>query len=86
MNNRVGTCSLCGGDVVGFRGIWMSVCPPPPDKCTSCGAVAASDVIPMFRPGSVQQFRPIISDNQTSGITPPWAQTWCSGEYRTSTS
>lgn len=44
---RVGTCSICGGDVIGVRGAWWSVSPPPPDKCTSCGAVAQSDVIKM---------------------------------------
>ena len=46
--NRVGTCSLCGGDVVGHRGPWWGVVPPPPDRCVKCGAVSASDVIPMF--------------------------------------
>ena len=34
---------------MGDRGAWHSVLPPPPDKCASCGAVAAgqSDVIEM---------------------------------------
>lgn len=44
---RVGSCSICGGDVVGYRGIWMCINPPPPDKCSGCGAVAAGDVIKM---------------------------------------
>ena len=46
---RVGTCSLCGGDVMGFRGVWMATFPPPPDECSSCGAVPAynNDIIPM---------------------------------------
>lgn len=44
---RVGTCSLCGGDVMGVRGPWWSVNPPPPDTCTNCGAVAQNDVIRM---------------------------------------
>lgn len=48
--HRVGTCSLCGGTVVGYRGVWMAIIPPPPDRCTTCRAVAASDVIPMVRP------------------------------------
>lgn len=49
---RVGTCSICGGDVFGVRGAWMSTNPPPPDTCRQCGAVAASDIIPMVpRPG-----------------------------------
>jgi hypothetical protein len=50
MTQRVGTCSLCGGDVMGIRGAWWSVLPPPPDHCSACGAVSAYDVIPMFRP------------------------------------
>lgn len=50
-NQRVGSCSLCGGDVVGFRGVWCATVPPPPDKCSSCGAVAAWDVIKMAKPG-----------------------------------
>lgn len=41
MQQRVGTCSLCGGDVVGYRGAWCSILPPPPDQCTLCGAIAA---------------------------------------------
>jgi len=45
MEQRVGTCSRCGGDVVGHRGAWMSINPPPADRCTSCGGVAQSDVI-----------------------------------------
>lgn len=47
---RVGTCSLCGGDVIGTRGAYWSVLPPPPDMCSRCLAVAQSDVIPMVRP------------------------------------
>lgn len=47
---RVGTCSICGGDVVGYRGAWMSVTPPPPDQCSRCGARRADDVIEMARP------------------------------------
>ena len=51
MNQRVGTCSLCGGDVIGFRGAWWSTVPPGPDKCSRCGAVRAEDVIEMRHPG-----------------------------------
>ena len=50
--HRVGTCSLCGGDVVGFRGAWMSILPPPPDRCSRCGAVARGDVIEMVKAGN----------------------------------
>ena len=49
MNQRVGSCSLCGGDVMGYRGAWYGITPSPPDRCSGCGAVAASDVIQMFR-------------------------------------
>lgn len=50
MRWRVGTCSICGGSVMGYRGAWGSVQPPPPDTCERCGAIAAgqSDVIPMI--------------------------------------
>ena len=45
----VGTCSICGGDVVGVRGAWMSISPPPPDHCVECGAVASRPVIKMVQ-------------------------------------
>ncbi|MHA2063016.1 MAG: hypothetical protein ACXABY_01410 [Candidatus Thorarchaeota archaeon] len=32
---------------MGYRGVWWSTIPPPPDTCTVCGAVAAYDVIQM---------------------------------------
>ena len=47
MMNRIGTCSICGGDVVGVIGIWMSVTPPPPATCSRCGAVERRDIIEM---------------------------------------
>lgn len=50
MQQRIGSCSICGGDVMGVRGAWYSVAPPPPDKCASCGAVSRNDVIPMVPP------------------------------------
>lgn len=53
MEQRVGSCSICGGDVMGYRGVWMAVVPPPPDRCSGCGAVAAADVIQMV-PGPTQ--------------------------------
>jgi len=55
MRQRVGSCSICGGSVEGERGAWYSVNPPPPDRCTSCGATRGDDVIEMRpnpRPGS----------------------------------
>ena len=50
MDIRVGTCSICGGDVFGFRGAWASTSPPPPDRCRNCGAIARKDVIEMWDP------------------------------------
>lgn len=58
MNQRVGTCSICGGNVMGFRGVWMSILPPPSDRCAGCGAVAKGDVIEMVRPRWGQVDRP----------------------------
>lgn len=49
---RVGTCSNCGGTVVGYRGAWMSVNPPPADHCKNCGGLAKSDVIKIHPPVS----------------------------------
>lgn len=44
----IGSCSLCGGDVVGHVGAWYGVIPPPPAVCTQCGArEARQPVIPM---------------------------------------
>lgn len=56
MEQRVGTCSLCGGDVIGFRGAWWATIPPPTDRCSSCGAVRADqdDTIAM-KPQRVQR-------------------------------
>jgi hypothetical protein len=55
MEQSIGSCSLCGGDVVGHVGAWWSVLPPPPARCTSCGARAATGpVIPMV-PASPQR-------------------------------
>lgn len=51
MNVRIGTCSICGGDVFGFTGTWMSITPPPPAKCNQCGATDRSDVIQMHKAG-----------------------------------
>ena len=36
MNNTIGRCSICGGDVV-IPMHWSAVVPPVP-TCTSCGA------------------------------------------------
>lgn len=47
METRIGTCSLCGGDVIAWTGGWLSVCPPDPPRCSRCGARLGSDVIRM---------------------------------------
>ncbi len=49
MFQRIGTCSICGGDVHGHYGAWHGVLPPPPPTCSQCGAVpkGTSDVIEM---------------------------------------
>lgn len=48
MNQCIGSCSICGGRVMGHVGAWWSVNPPPPAQCESCGAVEArTPVIPM---------------------------------------
>lgn len=57
MQQRVGSCSICGGDVMGYRGVWMAITPPPPDRCSRCGAVRSDDVIPMVRPALPVQWQ-----------------------------
>lgn len=47
MRERIGTCSICGGEVIGHRGAWWGVIPPDPDECSGCGAVRAESVIQM---------------------------------------
>ena len=47
---KIGICSLCGGDVVAYEGAWYGVQPPPPPKCTGCGAKKAENVIKMVKP------------------------------------
>lgn len=47
---RIGSCSICGCDVVGWKGSWFGVIPPPPPHCVGCGAKTADDVIKMVKP------------------------------------
>lgn len=36
---RIGRCSICGGDVMAFTGMfYMSTVPPGPPSCSQCGA------------------------------------------------
>lgn len=47
----IGSCSICGGDVVKYMGVWMSILPPPPATCRDCGATESrGPVIPMVSP------------------------------------
>lgn len=51
----IGRCSICGGEVVGHTGAWWATIPPPPAKCSSCGAVEArGPIIPMVPAGRQQ--------------------------------
>jgi hypothetical protein len=49
MEQTIGTCSICGGEVRAYYGVWMSILPPPPPSCANCGARVAihGPVIPM---------------------------------------
>lgn len=38
MNQCIGSCSICGGEVHGHVGAWFATIPPPPAQCVSCGA------------------------------------------------
>lgn len=66
MEQRVGTCSICGGDVMGHRGAWYAVGHPPADHCVSCGARRGDDVIPMT------PHRPLRELFPESRPEPPW--------------
>ena len=66
MQQHVGTCSLCGGKVVGYRGAWHSILPPPPDTCTQCGAVRAEDVIEMQKPAYKQNIHYITGEDTST--------------------
>jgi len=54
MLQKIGVCSLCGGDVMAYTGAWGGTQPPPPPTCSTCKAVSAysrSPVIPMVPKG-----------------------------------
>jgi hypothetical protein len=54
MYTVIGSCSLCGGNVMGFTGPWFGVIPPRA-YCANCGATEATNktVIPMEMPGQI---------------------------------
>lgn len=84
MRTVIGTCSLCGGDVVGHSGVWMATIPPPPARCSSCGATEArKPVIPMrhappprpvryFVQGAPASVTPVDAPTREPGIGPRW--------------
>lgn len=57
---RIGECSICGGDVYGHVGSLLSTVPPPPPTCRKCGAVSAAHdpVIPMRPKRGTQTAKP----------------------------
>lgn len=67
---RIGSCSICGGDVVKDRNI-MLVGPPPPGICRDCGATEdRGPTIPM-KPRVVPQGGDIpreFIDNDESSV------------------
>jgi hypothetical protein len=58
MDQVIGECSQCGGNVAGYVGPWMGVVPPPPPSCQSCGAVSA-------------QHHPVIPTRPRRGVVKP---------------
>lgn len=64
MQGIVGICSICGGEVVGHTGAWMAVVPPPPARCTKCGAVEQRGQVVRMRPATdSDNFKTITTDN-----------------------
>lgn len=58
--DKIGKCSLCGGEVVGDDGAWFGK-PPPPSYCLGCGATSKrtpDNVIPMYRNNSNGKLNP----------------------------
>lgn len=53
---KIGTCSLCGGNVLAYTGPWASVSPPPEPCCASCNAVVADEPVINMRPRNAGRF------------------------------
>ncbi len=66
MMQRIGTCSICGGDVIGEAGPRHCVLPPPPPRCASCGAIAGSDVIYMIPSAPIRRVETIVYNGHSS--------------------
>jgi hypothetical protein len=92
MNQVIGRCSNCGGQVVSWEGPWYSVSPPPPPTCQSCGWVAAwsRPTIPMTPPDGHRYAQPGYKydwytvtcdqrrmDQGATSVTDPWSDNLC---------
>lgn len=68
MMTIIGACSICGGDVIGYQGAWLSILPPPPATCSRCGAREAG------------AHRPVVPMVPTTPVLPiHLPKTWMSG-------
>lgn len=50
MDQVIGSCSVCGGEVVAHVGAWWSVLPPPPAHCRGCGASESRGPVIQMKP------------------------------------
>lgn len=64
----IGSCSICGGDVVGHVSSWHMVIPPPPARCTRCGAVEVRQPVIPMRPALPNQ-HPATKDGLWRDVT-----------------
>ena len=70
MNQCIGTCSLCGGQVMAYVGLWGSILPPPPPTCSQCGAVSAASAPPVIPMVPAPQRIPSFFTITMSGTNP----------------
>jgi len=61
MDQRLGSCSICGGDVMGHQGAYWSITPPPTPRCVGCGATTSADVIEM-QPKNTQELESTVNE------------------------
>lgn len=72
MNQCIGVCSICGGQVMSYVGAWMAITPPPPPTCSQCGAIAAGsarEVIPMVPATPQPQWFSVTNDPATLTVS-----------------
>lgn len=71
---RIGSCSLCGGDVMAVTGFYHSIVPPPPPTCSQCGAVERGGRGPVIdmepAVGGKIAIRRIATSRSNGGLTP----------------